>query len=179
VLTCAHVLEDAKVGDEIQVSAFQHVSPEEPMRYLSNGALVLKVEPQYDLMVLSIRSIHPDVGVVQLATEADWNKMKLGDGVFVVGVSMGNDIAPSFGNLASKRFWEGYKEDRKFPWSLRPQSYFKVTAPVTPGNSGSPIFNEKGQMIGMVHAIQRHGITILPHLNVNSRSDFILDWLLK
>ena len=68
----------------------------------------------------------------------------LGVGVFVLGypliTTMGTDIKLTTGIISSK---SGYQGD---------VSQYQVSAPVQPGNSGGPLFNEKGELIGIISA---------------------------
>lgn len=68
----------------------------------------------------------------------------VGMGVFVLGYplvqSMGTEIKLTTGVVSSR---SGYQGD---------QSQYQIFAPVQPGNSGGPLFNDNGELIGIVSA---------------------------
>ena len=67
-----------------------------------------------------------------------------GESIFVLGYpltsTMGDDIKLTNGIISSK---SGYQSD---------VTAYQVSAPVQPGNSGGPLFNNKGELIGIVNA---------------------------
>ncbi len=64
--------------------------------------------------------------------------VSVGDQVFVVGNPMGLERSTSEGIISKKA--------RNFGGRL----FMQITAPVAPGNSGGPVFNRKGEVIGVV-----------------------------
>lgn len=68
----------------------------------------------------------------------------VGDNIFVLGYpltsSMGNEIKLTDGIISSLT---GYKGN---------ESMFQISAPIQPGNSGGPLFNENGDVVGVVFA---------------------------
>ena len=68
----------------------------------------------------------------------------MGMGVFVLGYplvqSMGTEIKLTTGVVSSR---SGFQGD---------QSQYQISAPVQPGNSGGPLFNDNGELIGIVSA---------------------------
>lgn len=68
----------------------------------------------------------------------------VGENIFVLGyplrASMGDEIKLTNGIISSKT---GYQGDI---------SSYQVSAPVQPGNSGAPLFNSQGNLIGIVNA---------------------------
>ena len=65
-------------------------------------------------------------------------KANLGENVYVIGYPSGLESAISVGLLSGLR-----KIDEK-------REILKMTAPVSPGSSGSPVFNRNGEVIGVV-----------------------------
>lgn len=69
---------------------------------------------------------------------------ELGSGVFVLGypliTTMGTDIKLTTGIVSSK---SGFQGD---------VSQYQISAPVQPGNSGGPLFNDNGELIGIISA---------------------------
>ena len=72
------------------------------------------------------------------------SNVDVGDNVFVLGypliTTMGNEIKLTEGIISSST---GFKGD---------ESMYQISAAVQPGNSGGPLFNEEGNVIGVVCA---------------------------
>jgi S1-C subfamily serine protease len=66
-------------------------------------------------------------------TDSNWEQP--GEAVYVIGTPMGFDLTITNGLLSS--------------WRLH-GALFQITAPVTHGSSGSPVFNAYGLLIGMI-----------------------------
>jgi S1-C subfamily serine protease len=68
----------------------------------------------------------------------------VGSSVFVLGypllATMGDEVKLTNGIVSSK---SGYQSDA---------TSYQITAPVQPGNSGGPLFNDKGNIIGIINA---------------------------
>ena len=68
----------------------------------------------------------------------------IGTSVFVLGypltTTMGEDIKLTTGVISSKSGFQGNK------------SQYQISAPIQPGNSGGPLFDDKGDLIGIVSA---------------------------
>jgi hypothetical protein len=71
---------------------------------------------------------------------ADFNSAQRGDKVFVTGFPMttilGSEISLTDGIINA----------------FRGETDFQISAPVQPGNSGSPVFNERFEVLGVVHS---------------------------
>lgn len=69
---------------------------------------------------------------------------KVGENIFVLGyplrLTMGNEIKLTNGIISSNK---GFQDDI---------SSFQISAPIQPGNSGCPLFNSKGDLIGIINA---------------------------
>ncbi|MCB0749394.1 MAG: trypsin-like peptidase domain-containing protein, partial [Ignavibacteriae bacterium] len=68
----------------------------------------------------------------------------VGEDIFVLGyplrASMGDEVKLTDGIISSKTGFQG------------DVTSYQISAPVQPGNSGGPLFNRKGQMIGIINA---------------------------
>jgi S1-C subfamily serine protease len=88
--------------------------------------------------------LHPnDAGKIPHAEIADSNSLKLGEEVIVIGASLGLENFPNItcGVVSGlKRTHEFFGED--FQLQVDAQSW--------PGNSGGPVFNAKGQVMGLL-----------------------------
>jgi hypothetical protein len=103
-------------------------------------AKVIYTEPQYDLAILQINdSTFRNLGPVPYnlkKAESD-----LGENVYTWGYP-GDNVVFSAGSLSSAA---GYSNDT---------TEYQVSLPVNPGNSGGPLLDEKGNVIGIITARQ-------------------------
>lgn len=94
------------------------------------GAKVVKASDDYDLAIISTKQDFPFVKIDSLGKEA------VGSKVYAIGNPRGLEGTISDGILSGKRDNEGIE-------------YLQITAPISPGNSGGPVLNEKGEVIGV------------------------------
>lgn len=94
------------------------------------GAKVVKASDDYDLAIIKTRQDFPFVKIDSLEKEA------VGSKVYAIGNPRGLEGTISDGILSGKRDNEGIE-------------YLQITAPISPGNSGGPVLNEKGEVIGV------------------------------
>lgn len=64
-------------------------------------------------------------------------EIKPGDPVVVIGNPLGEEFSVTDGIISQIRNQDGYK-------------VVQTTAPISPGNSGGPLFNEQGEVVGIV-----------------------------
>jgi V8-like Glu-specific endopeptidase len=126
IVTCAHVIED---GTRITVKINNN----------EYTAQVLVKDASADLALLKIdyrNQFHFKV--------INFNTAALGDKVFVLGFPLsnllGSDIRLTDGIISAK---SGMNSD---------QAYFQLSAPIQPGNSGGPIFNNNFDVLGVAAA---------------------------
>lgn len=136
IATNHHVVEDMK---EIEINFTENMSPK---KY---KAKVLVSDKDNDVSILQIddpkfKSLEPLK--YSFKTGSATNP---GASVFSIGYPMFNvlGIEPKFsdGKISSKT---GYKNS---------VNSFQTTVPIQPGNSGSPLFNDRGEVIGIANAI--------------------------
>ena len=94
------------------------------------GAKVVKASDDYDLAIISTKQDFPFVKIDSLGKE------EVGSQVYAIGNPRGLEGTISDGILSGKRDNEGIE-------------YLQITAPISPGNSGGPVLNEKGEVIGV------------------------------
>ena len=94
------------------------------------GAKVVKASPLHDLAIIKTRQDFPYVKIDSLGKE------KVGAKIYAIGNPRGLEGTISDGILSGKRDNEGVE-------------YLQITAPISPGNSGGPVLNEKGVVIGV------------------------------
>ena len=98
----------------------------------------IRIVATAELLDLALLKIEPDEPE-EFATVplADSNQIVQGGGVFAVGNPMGLERSLSEGIVGLKRRL------------ISGQTYVQTTAPLSPGNSGGPLFNLAGEVIGV------------------------------
>jgi serine protease Do len=124
----------------------QHVVVGADSVYIENPAFgrlktsVVLSDPTNDLAVLRIES--PDFKLSsRLGFTVSDDEANLGEEVFTLGFPR-DDIVFGEGAISAH---SGYRQN--------PNAY-QVSVPVNPGNSGGPLFNEKGELVGIISGIQ-------------------------
>jgi Tfp pilus assembly protein PilF len=112
---------------------------------LENGAYfaldrVLTWDEQKDLALIKVRGT--DTPALKLSTS---QRSKQGDDVYVIGSPLGLELSVSEGVVSAVR---------KGPDLLQ------ITAAVSPGSSGSPVFNNRGEVIGAAVSVLEGGQNI-------------------
>lgn len=115
--------------------------------------VVEDTENDVAFMQLDLNSHEPNLPTVPLATQDD---MRVGDPLFIMGSPLGyaNFNSVSLGILSADNRdlynREGWDQYRRYDWHVMLQS----TSPAFPGNSGGPVFNLRGEVIGVLVAGQ-------------------------
>lgn len=97
---------------------------------------IIAVAPFHDLVVLQIKNFETKITPVIFAPTED---LSIGETVFAIGNPLGLERSVTKGILSQTH--------RNFGGIL----YLQVDAPVNPGNSGGPLFNARGQVIGVIN----------------------------
>ena len=132
VITAAHVVQTA---DLVEVE-------------FSNGfrttAAVTASDPGKDLALLKLDKIPADITPVKLA---DSDEVNIGEEVFVIGAPYGFSHTLSVGHISGRHAPDEIGADG-------PQAEtFQTDAVINQGNSGGPMFNARGEVIGIVSYI--------------------------
>jgi S1-C subfamily serine protease len=137
VMTAAHVVQTA---DEI---GFQFKNEE------SVPAKVLTSDPAADVALLQLERV--PVGAV-VAKLGDSDETEVGDQVFVVGAPAGMSHTLTVGHISARR------KPNTMLGGMSRAEFFQTDAAINQGNSGGPMFNMAGEIIGIVsHIISKSG----------------------
>jgi serine protease Do len=107
---------------------------------------IVATAPFHDLALLRIKEETTDIMPVVFAPEEN---LGVGETVFAIGNPLGLERSVTKGVLSQTH--------RNFGGIL----YLQVDAPVNPGNSGGPLFNARGQVIGIINM----GVSTMEGLN--------------
>jgi len=109
---------------------------------------LVKVDPPKDL---ELKSVY--IG--------DSNAMEVGDKVYAIGAPIGLDRTVSSGIISvTNRTFQG-------------RCHFQITVPINPGNSGGPLFNLRGEVVG----VNSSGYMGFQGLNFAIQSKYVMDFL--
>ncbi len=137
-VTNYHVIEDA---EDIEV---EFILNEEVQKF---NAEIVQVDKTNDLAIIKIVDINFD-GVDELSYNFKTRSSDVGTKVYAFGypyalLGMGKEIKVTDGMISSKTGFEGKI------------TTYQITAPIQGGNSGGPLFDEKGNLIGINSSIYR------------------------
>lgn len=96
-----------------------------------------------DVALLKLRSSHPEP---HIATLADSDKTRIGSEVFIIGSPFGISQTLSVGHLSGRM-------DRGVLVGGTPIEFLQTDTAINSGNSGGPMFNTNGEVIGIVSFI--------------------------
>ncbi len=133
VLTNYHVIEEAYLGGH-NVSVLSHDGTE-------YAAAVVGVEADNDLAVLKI-----DAAGLNAAALGDSNEMQVGQTIYTVGNPLG-ELSYTMTSGIVSAMDRSIQTDNNTTVNM-----FQIDAAVNTGNSGGPVYNAYGQVIGIVTA---------------------------
>ena len=137
VLTAAHVVQTADA-----------VAVEFPDGEVIKAS-VLASEPAADLALLQLDRVPAGARPAALG---DSDKVEIGDEIFVVGAPLGISHTLTVGHVSARR-----RPNATFG-SMETTELLQTDAAIIQGNSGGPMFNLEGQVIGVVsHIVSRSG----------------------
>jgi serine protease Do len=164
-ITNYHVIERET---RVAVTMFQRSSNGEFIRRRIDEVKIVALNPFLDLALLEIPKqpdfkFHP----VYLAAEDD---QKEGDEVFAIGNPLGLERSVSRGIVSTR--------NRSFQGLI----YIQTTTQINPGNSGGPLFNSRGEVVGVTNMKSNFGeglgfaipVSYLKHFLAN-RDSFAFD----
>jgi serine protease Do len=101
---------------------------------------VLAASPEHDLALVRV-----DAHGLPVVSLGDSDAMRPGDSVVAIGNPLGLEDTVSNGLVSARRSIDAGVE------------VLQISAPIAPGSSGGPIFNEKGEVIGIATAVLEQG----------------------
>ena len=107
---------------------------------------IVATAPFHDLTILRLKEFDTKITPVVFSPE---ESLSIGETVFAIGNPLGLERTVTEGVLSQTH--------RNFGGIL----YLQVDAPVNPGNSGGPLFNARGQVVGIINM----GVPIMEGLN--------------
>ena len=134
ILTNYHVVEDAVKGRR-DINIILHDGTRYTAQFVGGDA-------DNDVAVLKI-----DANGLNAAVIGDSDTLRVGDAVYAVGNPLGElDFSMTSGHVSAK--------DRVIRTETSPSgvTMFQVDAPINSGNSGGPVYNDQGQVVGIVTA---------------------------
>jgi len=123
---------------------------------------VVSVDKENDLAVLKVID---DVRF-NVVSSINSNKSETGSSIFVLGFPyalslLGSEVKLTDGKISSQSGFQGYSKT------------YQISAPIQPGNSGGPLFNDDGDVIGVVSSKFTEG----ENVGYAIKSDYLLNLL--
>ena len=123
---------------------------------------VVTVDKENDLAVLKVI----DKSSFTVYSSINSNKSNTGSSIFVLGYPyalslLGSEVKLTDGKISSQSGFQGYSKT------------YQISAPIQPGNSGGPLFNDDGDIIGVVSS----KFTAGENVGYAIKSDFLLSLL--
>jgi len=132
ILTAAHVVHNA---DELVVELV------DGSKY---SARILSSIVMADLALIQLKDPPDDLAIAELG---DSDKVKIGAEVFIIGSPYGLEHTLTSGNISRRRVSFGSLMSSEI-------EFLQTDAAINKGNSGGPMFDHKGKVIGIVSYIQ-------------------------
>jgi serine protease Do len=157
VVTNFHVVEREVEVDVVVFSAGRNGFEPRTVRKCKVAA----VNPEMDLALVKMEP--PDDLQLKTVYLGDSDAMQVGDTVYAIGAPIGLDRTVSSGIVSvTNRTFAG-------------RCHFQITTPINPGNSGGPLFNLRGEVIGVNSA----GYRGFQGLNFAIPAKYVIDFLVN
>ncbi|VGO20375.1 S1C family serine protease [Pontiella sulfatireligans] len=125
------------IAGEKKISVTQFLQENQILRRVVHKDVeIVATAPFHDLVVLKLNDFDTEITPVIFAPE---EKLSIGETIFAIGNPLGLERTVTEGVISQTH--------RNFGGIL----YLQVDAPVNPGNSGGPLFNARGQVIGIIN----------------------------
>ena len=132
ILTASHVVANA---EEIMVQFYDGETI---------GATTFRVSKIADVALIRLKKKPANATIAVLGNS---DETRIGDEIFVVGAPMGLAYSLSRGVISGRQSETNHYNDGKL------LEFFQTDAAINTGNSGGPMFNYKGEVIGVVSSI--------------------------
>jgi S1-C subfamily serine protease len=145
IATNHHVIEGAK---RVKVSFMKGTSFDEPELLTEDAAV--------DLALLRVDLKKPSSGAavdVKPLLLGDSDTVAVGERALSIGNPLGLDHTLTDGLISARRVYEG-------------RQWIQTSVPISPGNSGGPLFNFKGEVIGVTTASLGSAFGLAQNLNL-------------
>jgi S1-C subfamily serine protease len=114
------------------------------------SAQIISSEPASDVALLKLND--PPPSGATMAKLGDSDKVEVGDQIFIVGAPHGESNTLSVGYISARR------QPNTVYNGLLLTELFQTDAAINQGNSGGPMFNMEGEIVGIVsHIISKSG----------------------
>lgn len=155
ILTNNHVIEGAsKIEVRVAEGSGKVVSPENQEVYVAE---VIGRDPRTDIALIKIKPKQK----LNFAYLGDSDRMRKGDWVVAMGNPFGLEHSVSIGIISAKGREISPNENRRF------DDFIQTDAAINFGNSGGPLINLKGEVIGINTAITAQGSGIGFAVSIN------------
>jgi len=125
------------IAGEKKIAVTQFLQDDQVLRRVVHKEVeIVATDPFHDLAVLRLKEHDTKITSVVFAPG---EKLNIGETIFAIGNPLGLERTVTEGVLSQTH--------RNFGGIL----YLQVDAPVNPGNSGGPLFNARGQVIGVIN----------------------------
>jgi serine protease Do len=154
------------IAGEKKISVTQFLKEGKILRRIVHKEVeIVATAPFHDLAILKLKDFDTEITSIIFAPKEN---LSIGETVFAIGNPLGLERTVTEGVLSQTH--------RNFGGIL----YLQVDAPVNPGNSGGPLFNSRGQVLGIINmgvasmeglnfAIPaRHAMYMLDHIDAFS-----------
>lgn len=112
-------------------------------RMIIDDVELIALNNHLDLALIRIK--HPDEGQFDFAPVAEFEQLEIGQPVFAIGNPLGLERTLTQGVISTtQRSFDGL-------------TYIQTDTPINPGNSGGPLFNTRGEVIGITNMMIRGG----------------------
>ena len=144
------------VGSGVLISSDGKVMTAAHVVQTADAAVVEFADGQYSIARVIASDVRADVAVLQLqdppkgitpATLGDSDSVEVGDPIFVIGAPYGISQTLTSGHLSGRRQIDKEGDAKKY------LEFLQTDAAVNSGNSGSPLFDMNGQVVGIVTTI--------------------------
>lgn len=134
VITAAHCVDDVQVGQSVAVSSLDEVDLERSRATGYREYMLIQFDASQDIALLAplgaspARRIEVEIGPEPL----------VGQEVYILGHPRGHPYVVSFGRVTQPKRVNG------------PETRTEVHGFIAPGNSGGPVLNYRGQVVGVL-----------------------------